>query len=201
MRVQNEECLLNVLNTTHGVKSRRGDGTFGERIPDQPVEHVPGFYVGRGLIATTEIGAECKILAKAMIKQIDRVMNDMRNQVSQFGKGTGSTPITVAIVGVNHADYAVGYEGDRVYRTGKSVYIDGAGKRKTKNDAHPKDEAAKAIERIERDVRPFYDEMVLLRYKATNDAPFTFQWVDAATTQRDYAASLVKISRVYEQRF
>lgn len=44
----------------------------------------PGYIVARGPIATVEIGVEVKILAKAMIKQVNRVINDLRDQVSQF---------------------------------------------------------------------------------------------------------------------
>lgn len=137
-----------------------------------------------------------------MIKQIDRVMTDMKNQVVQFSKGTGSKPITVALVGVNHADYTVGYEGDRAYRTGRTEMIDAVtGARRVKNEKHPKDEASKAIDRLNTGVRPHYDEMILLRYKATNDEPFLFEWVDIEATRRDYSAALTKISRAYEQRF
>jgi hypothetical protein len=46
-----------------------------------------------------------------------------------------------------------------------------------------------------------YDEMIVLRYQATNEKPFPFQWVDPAATQRGYAAALTKISREYDQRF
>lgn len=36
-------------------------------------------------MATIEIGVEVKILAKAMIKQIDRVTGDLTKQVGQYG--------------------------------------------------------------------------------------------------------------------
>lgn len=201
-RVDAEDRVINVSNKAHGVAARRGDGTFGEIVPGQVAERSRGYFVGRGVIATIEIGVECKVLAKAMIKQIDRVMTDMRNQVSQFSKGTGSNPITVALVGINHADYTVGYEGDRAYRTGRVESIDAAtGRRRVKNDKHPKDEAGKAIDRLRVGVAPHYDEVILLRYKATNEAPFSFEWVDPEAMKRDYAAALTKISREYERRF
>jgi hypothetical protein len=76
----------------------------------------PGYLVARGPIATVEIGVEVKVLAKAMIKQIDRVINDLRNQVVQFKRG-GGRPICVAIVGIKRADSMVGYEGDRPFPT------------------------------------------------------------------------------------
>jgi hypothetical protein len=201
-RVNANDCVVNVGNKAHGVAARRGDGTFGELIPGQIAEQSSGFVVGRGLIATIEIGVECKVLAKAMIKQIDRVMTDLKSQAAQFSKGTGSQPITVALVGVNHADYAIGYEGDRANRTGRTETINPlTGKKRIKNDKHPKDEASAAVERLNAEVRRHYDEMILLRYKATNDEPFLFEWVDLDATTRDYSAALTKISRAYEQRF
>lgn len=60
-------------NLRQGIKARRGDGTFGEIVPGTPVIADPGYLVARGRVATVEIGVEMKILAKAMIKQIDRV--------------------------------------------------------------------------------------------------------------------------------
>ena len=65
----------------------------------------------------------------------------------------------------------------------------------------PVDEAVEAIKRLTDEVRPQYDEMIVLRYKATNERPFLFEWVDLAATQRDYATVLTKISREYQQRF
>ena len=65
-----------------GVAARRGDGTFGEIIPGEAPILDQGYLVARGPIATVEIGVEVKILAKATIKQIDRVINDLRNQVT-----------------------------------------------------------------------------------------------------------------------
>ena len=42
------------------------------------------FVVARGPTANIEIGVEAKILAKAMIKQIDRVIGDLQRQVMMF---------------------------------------------------------------------------------------------------------------------
>ena len=108
--------VLNVQNKRHGVTARRGDGTFGELIPGEAPISDEGYRVGRGPISTVEIGVEVKILAKAMIKQIDRVINDLRNQVVEFKRG-GGNPICVAIVGINHAESTVGYEGQRPFPT------------------------------------------------------------------------------------
>jgi len=46
-----------------------------------------------------------------------------------------------------------------------------------------------------------FDEFIVLRFKATNEPPFLFEWVDYRETQLDYAASLVRISARYQQRF
>jgi len=68
-----KERVLNVQNRRKGIVARRGDGTFGEIIPGEIPTTDPGYKVARGPVATVEIGIEVKILAKAMIKQIDRV--------------------------------------------------------------------------------------------------------------------------------
>jgi len=200
--VESKQCVVNAGNKVHGVRARRGDGTFGELVPGETPTLSKDYQVSRGIIATIEIGAECKVLSKAMIKQIGRVMNDMRDQVAQFRRGTGSKPITVAIVGVNHADHTVGYEGSQTWKTGWVERVNAAtGRAQRQYHKHPIEEAAEAIKRLTQEVRPHYDEMLVLRYKATNEMPFPFNWVDISETQRDYAALLTKVSREYEQRF
>lgn len=201
-RIRSKQWVANTQNKRHGVKARRGDGTFGELVPGEPVLADPEYLVARGIIATVELGVECKVLNKAMIKQIDRVMKDLREQVADFRKGTGSRPITVAVVGVNHAAYTVGYESDRAWRTGIVETIDPiSGKTKRQRHAHPSEEAEETISRLRADVAPHYDELLLLRYKATNEHPFPFGWLDAAGTERDYGALLTRVSREYDQRF
>jgi len=201
-RIHSQQWVINTANKAHGVKARRGDGTFGELVPGEPVKVDPDYQIARGIIATIEIGTEAKILNKAMIKQIDRVMKDLREQVKDFHRGTGSKPITIAVVGVNHAPFTTGYEGDRAWKTGTIEQVDAAtGKIKRSQHAHPIDEAAETIKRLNEDVRPHYDETIILRYRALNEHPFPFEWVDLAATQRDYATILTKISREYEQRF
>ena len=86
-RVQHHERVVNLKNLMTGKPGRRGDGTFGELVPAAVALTEKGMLVARGPVATIEIGAETKILAKAMIKQIDRVINDLVNQVSQFKRG------------------------------------------------------------------------------------------------------------------
>src|SRR5208283_3238378 len=88
--------VLNTQNRTVGIARRRGDGTFGELVPSATAVEVEGFAVSRGPVATIEIGVETKILAKAMIKQIDRVIGDLGRQVEEFRK-TGGNPVCVGI--------------------------------------------------------------------------------------------------------
>ena len=83
-RVDNLECAVTLTNRVTGVRARRGDGTFGESLPTDPPSKESGFNVAIGSTANVQIGIEVKILSTAMIKQIDRVMNDLRHQASQF---------------------------------------------------------------------------------------------------------------------
>ncbi len=187
--IDRKDRVLNVQNKRHGVAARRGDGTFGEIIPGEPPLIDPGYLVARGPIATVEIGIEVKILAKAMIKQIDRVINDLRNQVVEFRRGGGS-PISVAVVGINHAGSTVGYEGDRPFpTTGRQGF------------PHPFQEAPEAERRLRASAAPEFDEFLILRFKAANTPPFSFEWVDYPETRLDYSASLSRISARYQQRF
>ena len=187
--VNRKERILNVQNKRRGVAARRGDGTFGEVIPGETAIVDPGYVVARGPIATVEIGIEVKVRAKAMIKQIDRVNNDLRNQVVQF-KRRGGDPICVAIVGINQADHTVGYEGDRPFpTTGTAGFL------------HPCQEAPAAERRLRAEAAPEFDEFLVLRFKATNEPPYPFQWADYKGTRLDYAAALSRISARYQQRF
>ncbi|MCA1654349.1 MAG: hypothetical protein ABR588_05385 [Sphingomicrobium sp.] len=120
-RVESGRSVLNTLNTRHGIKARRGDGTFGEIVPGVDPIRVAGFVVGRGPTATIEIGIEVKILAKAMIKQIDRVVSDLGKQVTHF-ETKGGTPITVGIAGINWADHYCSIEGKTLWPTNGKLY-------------------------------------------------------------------------------
>jgi hypothetical protein len=82
-RIAERERVLNRQNKRQGIAARRGDGTFGELVPGITAVAESGFAVARGPIATVEIGIEVKVLAKAMIKQIDRVKSDLLRQVDQ----------------------------------------------------------------------------------------------------------------------
>lgn len=188
-RINAGECVVNTANKRQGIKARRGDGTFGELIPHEPTIIESGFMVPRGKVATVEIGVEVKILAKAMIKQIDRVTSDLQKQVTHFKKGSGSQPLCVALIGINCAPYSVGYEGDREFKT------DG------KSNRHPIQEAAEAERRLVADAKTHFDEFIFLRYRATNEPPFYFEWVDQHSTEQDYGSALVRLSREYDRRF
>jgi hypothetical protein len=120
-RVQHHERVVNLKNLMTGKPARRGDGTFGELVPAAMAITEKGMLVARGPVATIEIGAETKILAKAMIKQIDRVINDLVNQVSQFKRG-GGNPICVAFVGINFAEQYVSFEGRKRWPTDGRKY-------------------------------------------------------------------------------
>lgn len=188
-RAQAQSHVLNKKNKTTGKKARRGDGTFGERVPSFLPVGFPRLHVAIGEVATVEIGAEVKILAKAMIKQIDRVCTDMRNQVLEFQKH-GGNPICVGIVGINRAANYTSYEKRKKWATnGTSAY------------RHPIQEADEAEKRIVQFAAPFFFETIILRFVATNVRPYPFNWVNSSVTEREYSAALVRISIEYDKRF
>jgi hypothetical protein len=187
-RVASKDWVVNTANRRQGISARRGDGTFGEIVPRETAISDADYRVARGRVATIEIGVEVKILAKAMLKQIDRVIGDLQKQVAHFRRG-GGNPICVAVVGINRAPYTVGYEGERAFRT------DG------KANRHPQQEAPEAERRLLADAAPHYDEFVVLHYTATNELPFPFRWGDFTLTSQNYGSALLRISREYERRF
>src|SRR6185503_17951415 len=187
-RVQSHECVVNLANQTVGKPSRRGDGTFGELVPTAVALTEAGLLVARGEIANIQIGAETKILAKAMIKQIDRVIGDLVRQVDEFRR-TGGHPICIGLVGINCAPNYTSYEGAREWPT------DG------KKHKHPAQESPEAERRLIVRASPHFDEFQILRFRASNVSPFPFEWVDQEQTTKEYAALLVRVSREYDRRF
>lgn len=187
-RVQRHERVVNLKNLMTGKPSRRGDGTFGELVPAAVALTEKGMLVARGPVATIEIGAETKILAKAMIKQIDRVITDLINQATQFKRG-GGNPICVAFVGINFAEQYVSFEGRKRWPTDGKKY------------KHPIQEAAQAEQRLTDKARPGFDEFQILRFRATNARPFPFEWTDLSRTEMEYSSVLTRISREYDRRF
>lgn len=189
LSVESISRVLNVENKRKGIEARRGDGTFGALIIGEAAHVDPGYKVARGPVATIEIGVEVKILAKAMIKQIDRVKNDLANQVQNFKHRAGSSrPICVAVVGINYADEMTSYEGDRSNPTDGRRY------------KHPIQEAEDARRRLSETAR-LYDEFLILRFKARNREPFAFEWVNERETRQEYTAALQRISIEYQHRF
>lgn len=190
-RLTSHDWVLNTANKRQGVQARRGDGTFGEIVPGETPITDPGFQVSRGKVATVEIGAEVKILAKAMIKQIDRVIGDLQKQVTEFKRGGGSsTPICVGVVGINHANTYTSFEGERSFKTtGSGTY------------RHPFQEAPEAERRLIQFAAPYYDEFIILHFEATNEDPYPFSWVNFTLTSQNYGSALVRISREYDRRF
>lgn len=186
--VTDQSRVLNRENRRRGIVARRGDGTFGERVPSAEAVGEDSFTVARGQIATIEIGIEIKILAKAMLKQIGRLANDLGEQAEEFRRG-GGNPICVGIVGINSASQYVSFEGQRTYLTDGKKYL------------HPSQEAAEAERRLMQNAKPHFDEFVILRFRATNIEPYPFEWVDESATELDYGAALVRISRAYDERF
>lgn len=187
-RVRSRECVVNLRNSTVGRKARRGDGTFGELVPAAVALTADGFLVARGPIANIQIGAETKVLAKAMIKQIDRVIGDLVRQAEQF-RITGGNPITVGFVGINYSAAYTSYEGERPFPTDGAKY------------KHPIQEADDARVRVLQRAAPAFDELQLLPFRATNTPPYPFEWLDYATTRMEYAALLLRVSREYDRRF
>jgi hypothetical protein len=62
-------------------------------------------------------------------------------------------------------------------------------------------EAADAEQRLREHAASLYDEFVVLRFKATNESPYAFDWVNQDDTRMDYAAALARIGSTYQQRF
>jgi hypothetical protein len=188
--VDSRQSVLNVRNKTVGRAHRRGDGSFGAAVPSIEPQLIPETYVvALGEVASIEIGAEVKIFAKAMIKQLDRVGTDMINQADEF-KRSNPAAIRVGIVGINYANVYRGLEGEREYiTTGRGGY------------AHPAQEAAQAEQRLVARVSSHFDELIVLRFVATNMPPLEFSWRDETQLTKEYGAALVRIAALYETRF
>lgn len=142
----------------------------------------------RGTTAEVELGAEVKILAKAMIKQIDRVMNDLRSQASHLQEKSPRA-LTIGIAAVNFADHYISHEGERRYPT------DGSG-----GNPHPSQEGPKAELRL-RAVEDRFTEFLQIGFRATNEPPYPFEFVAPTRVQNDYGSILVRLSREYDRRF
>jgi hypothetical protein len=187
-RVAAHDRVINLRNTTVGKTARRGDGTLGELVPTALAIVEKEFVVARGPTANIEIGVEAKILAKAMIKQIDRVIGDLQRQVQMFKKH-GGNPISVGFVGINFSPTYTSYEGRRRFPTDGRKY------------KHPIAEAPEAEIRLRTDALPHFDEFLILKFAATNVRPYQFSWVDYDALSLEYNALLTRVSREYDARF
>lgn len=185
--VDSRTHVLNPKGISPGIRARRGDGSFGDLIPGAKAVVVPGFVVARGPTADVEIGAEVKILAKAMIKQIDRVIGDLRRQADEFHQKS-ATSLTVGIVGINFAQQYVSHEGDRRYPTSG-----------LSGSPHPAQEARQAEREVLHAADP-YTEFIQLGFRATNEPPYDFEWVNPQKVREGYAARLVRLLRTYDSR-
>lgn len=183
-RVQRREVAVNTGNQIKGKKGRRGDGTFGRVVPESKATTTQELAVPRGLVAHLEIGTEVKIGATKLIAQVDRVINDLSNQAHIF-KTHNRNAIKVAIVGVNYADRYIGWEGDRPFLAKEP----------------PGREAGDFARRIGSTVDSHYDELLILRFSATNIEPYGFEWLNKIQTEQLYGSALVRISAEYERRF
>jgi len=187
-RIAAHDRVINLKNITVGKTARRGDGTLGELVPSAVAIVEKDFVVARGPTANIEIGVEAKILAKAMIKQIDRVIGDLHRQVAMFKKH-GGNPLCIAFVGINWSDFYTSYEGRRRFPTDGKKY------------KHPVQEAADTEARLRKDALPGFDEFLILNFSATNTRPYPFAWKDYGALQLEYNALLTRVSREYDLRF
>lgn len=187
-RVDERSRVLNPKGLSPGIRARRGDGSFGDCVPGTLTTIVPGFNVARGETADVEIGVEVKILAKAMLKQIDRLTSDLCGQAKHFREKSDDS-IRVGIVAINQSAVYTSYERERSYRTDGREY------------PHPSQEASEAERRLLDTARPCYDEFIVLPFSATNEAPYPFEWVNETRLRSEYSSVLLRLSRLYERRF
>lgn len=130
---------------------------------------------------------EVKVIAKSRLKQIDRVINDLKGSaISLKEKSAGA--VTVGIAAVNYSEIYTGLEGEREFPIDSKPEI-----------ALREAEATSA--RLEQLAAPYFDEFLLFRFRATNRSPYPFGWLKAAAVETDYSAALVRIADLYEKRF
>jgi len=180
--------VVNTANKATGIKARRGDGSFGERLPHVDGTILPGYSVQRGTIANIEIGVETKILATAIGKQVQERISSLVEQAQVF-RHRNPDCICVALVGINYAKSYVAYEGDRMTATNGLKY------------PHPIQQAAVAEQKVRLELKGVFEEVIVLPFVATNEPPFNFGWANSIAVANEYGAALVRISQEYERRF
>jgi hypothetical protein len=140
-------------------------------------------------IATVEIGIEVKALAKAMIKQIDRVISDF---VTKSFSSNAAAAIRFALpsseLTTRRAQWATKESAGFLQQESRASCIPARKRPKPSAGSSP---------------RPHRISMsfLVLRFTATNKPPFPFDWLDYNDTRLDYAAALSRISARYQQRF
>ena len=139
------------------------------------------------MVALTQIGAEFKIIATAHLKQIDRVLTDLTGSAVSL-REKSSKAITMGFAAVNYSEQWTGIEGTRTFPV----------ERKPKRALQESEETSRRLIEI---ARPAFDEFLLLRFKATNQVPYPFTWLNGDGTAADYGAALVRISHLYDERF
>jgi hypothetical protein len=92
--------------------------------------------------------------------------------------------INVAVVGVNHESDYVGFEGERPWR------------HKLREQ-----EPVIVMARLKAELLKRYDELLVFGFKATNQPPYPFTWLDPNEIDLDYGAALTRIGELYESRF
>jgi hypothetical protein len=190
-RVDERSRVLNATNYQTGVRARRGDGTFGEIVYGEEPKRMEGYAIARAPTSVVEIGVESKIISAAQSRQFNRVASDLTDQIAHFNSRNSShRAITIALIAVNEADAYCSYEGERPTPT--------TGRGKTK---HPAQEAPRTLLRIAGEIRPKFDETIVLRYRATNVEPYPFEWTELDMTRRRYSDVLTNLCVAYEARF
>lgn len=182
--VDQGRVVLNPKGVSPGVSARRGDGSLGPLLPGYEPRPNLGHAVPIGPTAGVDIGAEVKILAKAMIKQIDRVNSDLCGQATHF-RTKNPHAVSVGIVGVNHARSYLSFEGEREFPTGEY-------------GPHPYQEAPEAIRRLMAKADGCFEEFLIIPFVATNAPPYPFGWVEQRKTEDAYGAMLIRLLSRYE---
>lgn len=103
---------------------------------------------------------EVKVIAKSRLKQIDRVINDLKGSAILL-KEKSAGAVTVGIAAVNFSEIYTGLEGEREFPT----------------DLKPESavrEAEATSARLEQFAAPCFDEFLLFRFRATNRSPYPF---------------------------
>ena len=177
--------VVNLGGRIHTPKSiRRNDSIFGKPPVGEVLEPLnEGFSVPEGSVAEPRIGCEVKIIAKSQQKQIDRVISDLDNFALRM-KTLNRKCINVAIIGINHESDYVGREGKRTFKH-------------TLREQEP----TTVREKISRDLGERYDEVLVLKFKATNQKPYPFRWLDPQAVDLDYGAALTRVGERYQERF